>query len=401
MAPKPSRNLSEVTGRGPDSADGLGHLMFWADSAGKWIPAQHVRYSERSEAWSLVFPGKPMPPVWSAAQSLLVLAESVNDQSVLDLLDEQDPTPAPTPAPEPVGSFDALIDARIDAAVRSGKAGVDDEQVREIVKDFADNLAPKVTRFEYKDREPVEMPEGTHHKALPDVLDVISAGFYPWVVGPAGTGKSTLAKQAAEIMGQNLYELPCSMDMNRSAVQGFIDANGTVHSTAVRDAVMGEDGLLVDEADSCHPGVFTVMNNMLASKRATFCDGTYDKPEGFWAMVAANTWGRGGDQQYVGRNPIDAATLDRFVMVEVDYDRDMERAIATAINPTIGTDWVNVLHKVRDNATEHGIRCVVSTRAVERVNLAEQWGFKRALDATVFRGIADQQKKKMLEGVSL
>ena len=49
-------------------------------------------------------------------------------------------------------------------------------------------------------------------------------------------------------------------------------------------------------------------------------------------LAAANTWGRGGDQQYVGRNQLDAATLDRFVLstLHVDYDTDLERDIAQA-----------------------------------------------------------------------
>jgi hypothetical protein len=44
--------------------------------------------------------------------------------------------------------------------------------------------------------------------------------------------------------------------------------------------------------------------------------------------AAANTYGTGADALYVGRNQLDAATLDRFYVVEMDYDRKLEAKLA-------------------------------------------------------------------------
>lgn len=39
--------------------------------------------------------------------------------------------------------------------------------------------------------------------------------------------------------------------------------------------------------------------------------------ENFICMVACNTYGTGGDLNYIGRNRLDVATLDRFIVLEV------------------------------------------------------------------------------------
>jgi cobaltochelatase CobS len=86
-----------------------------------------------------------------------------------------------------------------------------------------------------------------------------------------------------------------------------------------------------------------------------------------YILAAANTFGRGGSTQYVGRNALDAATLDRFVLATlfVTYDTDLENDIAAArlsasqANALLA--WVGV---VRGRVEHHRLRRVVSTRLV-------------------------------------
>lgn len=77
----------------------------------------------------------------------------------------------------------------------------------------------------------------------------------------------------------------------------------------------------------------------------------------FCAIAAGNTFGRGADRQYVGRNQLDAATLDRFQTYEVDYDEQLESQIA-------GCDpWTHYVQAVRRALEKEKVRHVVSPRA--------------------------------------
>ena len=81
-------------------------------------------------------------------------------------------------------------------------------------------------------------------------------------------------------------------------------------------------------------------------------------------IAAANTIGRGADAQYVGRNQLDAATLDRFIlaMIRVDYDPALECHIMDgAPNGELCLGWI---HGLRDSIDRAKLRRLASTRLV-------------------------------------
>jgi hypothetical protein len=86
-------------------------------------------------------------------------------------------------------------------------------------------------------------------------------------------------------------------------------------------------------------------------------------------LTAANTYGRGGDMVYVGRNALDGATLDRFVLskVFVDYDTDLEYDLCKSGLTQSQTDqlfdWVKDL---RHLISANRIRRIASTRLVDQ-----------------------------------
>ena len=47
-------------------------------------------------------------------------------------------------------------------------------------------------------------------------------------------------------------------------------------------------------------------------------------------MATANTFGTGANPMYAGRAALDGATMDRWIIVTVDYDRDLEADIGKA-----------------------------------------------------------------------
>ena len=72
-----------------------------------------------------------------------------------------------------------------------------------------------------------------------------------------------------------------------------------------------------------------MLNSALANGSCAFADGMVKRHEDFILIATANTFGNGANAQYVGRNQLDSATLDRFVTIEWGYDEELEMAIAS------------------------------------------------------------------------
>lgn len=111
------------------------------------------------------------------------------------------PRPLIEPANSGAGSIDAIIRQ---IALNAAQGAVNEDKVREIVNGAIitalSNIKPQVTRVEVKGREAVEI-SGRQHKVFPSVLKVLGAGMHVYLVGPSGTGKSTIAEKAAEALG--------------------------------------------------------------------------------------------------------------------------------------------------------------------------------------------------------
>ena len=75
-------------------------------------------------------------------------------------------------------------------------------------------------------------------------------------------------------------------------------------------------------------------------------------------MAGANTYGKGADRVYVGRNQLDGASLDRFRTIFFDYDEKLELDLAPHIN------WCKYVQQIRANVAKNKIRHIVSTRAI-------------------------------------
>lgn len=193
------------------------------------------------------------------------------------------------------------------------------------------------------------------HKALPDVLLMVRAGVFPFLVGPAGSGKTTLAEQVAQAMDVPFYM--AARVTSEYKLVGFIDANGCCVRTQFREAYECGGVFLFDEVDASDPDALTAFNAALANGLCDFPDGMVKRHKDFYAIAAGNTYGRGADRQYVGRNQLDAATLDRFCVLDVDYDEELERLLAPHATWTL---WVQ---RVRSAIVEEKVRHIVSPRA--------------------------------------
>lgn len=115
---------------------------------------------------------------------------------------------------------------------------------------------------------------------------------------------------------------------SKAELLGFINANGNYIITEFRKAYEFGGVFVLDEVDAGNPNVLAVLNSALSNSVCSFADLMVKKHEDFVLIACANTFGFGSDRQYVGRNQLDAATLDRFSVIEFNYDETLEIALS-------------------------------------------------------------------------
>lgn len=202
---------------------------------------------------------------------------------------------------------------------------------------------------------------GMQHERFPLLLRMIQAKrpdgsrLNVWLRGPAGSGKTTAARKAAEALGLP-FHFNGAVDTEYKLL-GFTDATGKVVRRAFREAWEHGGVYLFDEVDASMPGAVLALNAALANGYCDFPDGCLPKHADCIIIAAANTWGLGANAEYVGRIRQDAAFLDRFVKLDWPYDEKLETALCP--NPR----WARHVQKTRANVAAKGIKAVISPRA--------------------------------------
>jgi cobaltochelatase CobS len=282
------------------------------------------------------------------------------------------PAPAPTPVAQPVSPAKADKLAQV-AELLKGLVGDDngavtETRVIELIKQHAPEIP--VTRVEIKTPEKViNLGAEPRHKQFETILKWVIAGNPVMLIGPAGSGKTTLAEQVAKALDVPFYFNGAITSEYK--LSGFIDAQGRIINTPFRKAFETGGVYLFDEMDASLPAALLAFNAALANGQYDFPDGTVRRHEKFYPMAATNTFGKGADRIYVGRNQLDGASLDRFARVDFDYDEKLERALA-------GNDeWVETVQKVRRAVDKLKLRHIVSPRASIMGSRALSQGLKR------------------------
>ncbi|MEU8802923.1 AAA family ATPase [Spirillospora sp. NPDC048819] len=261
-------------------------------------------------------------------------------------------------------AWEALEEAR-EEVTRSAVRFARDEAVRAVAETVAETVPPIVEVRVAGAPGPVRVG-GHTHTVFPDVLLALGAGCQVLLVGPAGTGKSMMARQAAEAFGQEFHALSLGPTTPMSKIFGYYDAHGRYHATPFRRAFEHGGLMLLDELDSGHPGLLAELNQALSIGSCAFADGMVAAHRDFHLIATANTYGTGGDRRYVGRQALDAATLDRFIVIDVPVDEELEERIALAHAPARAEDALRVIEEVRRlraTAAEKRLPVMFSPRA--------------------------------------
>lgn len=239
----------------------------------------------------------------------------------------------------------------IQAAVR-----LDLEQFKGTVKELVKEFKPMVTVVEVK--TPVETKQmGVQHKNFPTLVSVLSQRVNCLMVGQAGSGKTMGAEKAAEALGLKYYTISVGAQTTKTEFFGYMDATGKYVRTLFREAFEFGGVFLLDEMDAGNANVIVSINQALANGITAFPDGMVPKHPDFILVATANTWGNGTSREYVGRNQLDASTLDRFAMIEWSYDEELEDSLVD------NKKWLKEVRRIRQIVADKKIRTVISPRA--------------------------------------
>jgi cobaltochelatase CobS len=323
--------------------------------------------------------GVTLDQVPTASQAARKMRDAVEPGSMLDKIEVQ-----------------RMIDESLVGSGASVKSSVDMEEVRKLIAAEVMTAKPQKIIID-ADSKPVKIEKHTH-PLFEKVLRLVRSGMNVLLVGPAGCGKTTLAEQIAVALKRDYGSLHCTAGASEAQLTGWLlpigKAGGAfeyVPSEFVRRYEEGNSVFLLDEIDAADPNMLLVINSALANG-ALHVPQRYKNPhvkrgEKVAIIAAANTYGSGADTMYAGRNQLDAATLDRFYVVEMGYDKALESTITGTESPVVAK-WVqadkpedselaelgNWLNRLRNAVALHKLRRVVSTRSHQKAVVARNAG---------------------------
>lgn len=259
-------------------------------------------------------------------------------------------------------------------------------------------MTPIVHEVKVGSASPVRV-DGCLPPCFDSILAYAANGNPVMMTGPAGTGKGFIARNVAKSCNAEFFEV--NAVKNSYDLTGFVDANSRFVRTPFYDACKSvSEGkaavFLFDEMDCSEPEVLKVFNEALSSKEFTFPNDEHLAFDDLIVLCACNTFGTGSDDMYCGVQ-LDASTLDRFVMVKVDYNRNVEMRIAQ-----YDEELVDFIDLFRLQTEKNGLPFIVSYRSLKRiVSMRGLLPLKQIMKECLVKSMADDDLKNILNNMTI
>ena len=253
--------------------------------------------------------------------------------------------------------------------------------VESITEEIASNGTIEVPEIEVPTTAESVKPENVvtdgpiRHAQYDTIKTCLECGLPVYLGGPAGAGKNYTVEQIAKELGWDFYFANSVQDEFK--LTGYKDANSNYNETEFYQACVSEKDCIffLDEIDASTPEVLVLLNAAIANGYFNFPVGRVEFDHVHF-VAAGNTMGNGADDMYTGRMSLDGATLDRFVMIEFDYDERVELSLSNG-----NRELVDFMHAMRETCNNLGIRATFSYRAIISVTKLEGAGM--ALDTII------------------
>lgn len=206
--------------------------------------------------------------------------------------------------------------------------------------------------------ETVKIDNQIYHKEFDKVINCVNQNVPVYLYGESGTGKNVLAQQVAKALNIDFYYTNCVTD--EFQLKGFTDATGQYRESEFYKAFKNGGVFMLDELDASVPETLIILNAAISNGYFDFPSpvGRVEASEGFRIIAAGNTMGYGSNEKYTGRNIIDLASLDRFLFINIDYDKNIERSICN------DEELVNFIRSIRSVMKENELPQVISYRSL-------------------------------------
>lgn len=252
----------------------------------------------------------------------------------------------------------AEVKAQLAEAIASAKlSDALKVEVKALAETVAANATPRKLEIILPNNPPRILPAEPRHCKFDQILRYLARKQNIYIVGPAGTGKTKLGAQLAEALDKKFY--PIAQALTKYDVSGYKSPTGEYIGTLMREAIEFGGLALIDEGDTWAAAALMFLNAPLANGYCAFPDRVVEVHPDFLCIIAANTYGRGADRQYQGRNPLDGASLNRFKFVEVDYDKNLETQLFGS------GPWVQYCWKVRQAVETLKLSHIISMRNIQ------------------------------------
>ena len=247
-------------------------------------------------------------------------------------------------------------------------AAIDENKVKELIQKELNNIPPKV--FQVKDHKGVIKDlDFTPPKEFEEILYLAAARENILLVGASGGGKTFTCSKLAQALGLPFGFISVTAGMSESHLNGKflpIGVGGQFLYVPPLFIEMYENGglFLLDEIDGADSNTLLILNAAIANGSMSVPN-RHEKPiakkhKDFILIAAGNTYGSGANRMYVGRQQLDASTLDRFSSVIMGYSENIEKTLASQ-------EILDEFYPVRKAVKKLGLRRLVSTRFIERI----------------------------------
>lgn len=231
--------------------------------------------------------------------------------------------------------------------------------------------------------------EGLRHVQVEGLLRLCALRENVLLVGMAGTGKTHAAEQAAQGLKLPFYAISVGAQTSKSDIIGYMNASGGYVQTLFRKAYEEGGVFLMDEIDAGNANVLIQVNAALSNHYCAFPDSMVKRHKDFVFVASANTYGNGANRMYVGRNQLDAATLDRFTVMNWEVDEQLEKQLCSNLG------WLKVVQKLRKETIAQQLRALITPRATLRGDkmLAAGMPFAEVLDLAILNAYPTDKRE--------
>lgn len=226
------------------------------------------------------------------------------------------------------------LDGVVEQAVKDHEATA--KKVEELTEAVAKIKVRPVIEFVIPNAPPVTIARRTHWQMTQIMLwyeACRKAGGAVWVWGKAGNGKTTIGADIAEALGmkERFSCVSVGPTTTASALIGSVNfMDGSYRPGPLYHRYKDGGVMVVDEPATGDAGLLTQQNAAISNPFYMFPSGEMvQKHPDFGLLAFDNTKGTGATAGYTARNRLDASTLDRFAVVELKDDPDLDWFLAT------------------------------------------------------------------------